>query len=85
MESKYETEIVPATPEYILRVIQDSYRFGCANDPDAEPGMDLTFESTVADWRMACDLLPCKKLGDNSNRLCQTIKFPSVFTPRANI
>ncbi len=67
MEFQYETEKVPATPEYILSVIQDSYRFSCANDPEAEPGMELTFESSVEDWRLACDLLPWKKLGNALN------------------
>jgi hypothetical protein len=54
---------VPATPEYILDVIRDSHRQQCQFDPEAEPDAELTFETTVADWRSACDLLDWRPLG----------------------
>ncbi|MEJ7639586.1 MAG: hypothetical protein WKF75_16825 [Singulisphaera sp.] len=41
----------PATPEYILDAIRDSHRQQCQFDPEAEPDAELTFETTVADWR----------------------------------
>jgi hypothetical protein len=54
---------VPATPGYVLDVIRDSHRQQCQFDPEAEPGVELTFETTVAEWRSACDLLDWRRLG----------------------
>jgi len=51
------------TKDNVLETIRDSYRFAQKLDPEAEPGYDLTFDTTIQDWRMACDLLPAKKLG----------------------
>lgn len=53
----------PATSEYILDAIRDSHRQQCQFDPEAEPDAELTFETTVADWRSACDLLDWRPLG----------------------
>lgn len=53
----------PATPEHVLEVIRDSYRQQLQVDPEAEPGIELSFNSTVSEWRTACDLLPWKPLG----------------------
>lgn len=57
------TQQIPCTPEYVLEVIRDSYRHQVQYDPEAESGVELTFDSTVAEWRNACDLLGCKPLG----------------------
>ena len=67
MKAKYDTIKVPATPDYILSVIQDEYRLICENDWESEPDMNLTFDSTIKDWRIACDLLPWKQLGSALN------------------
>ena len=57
------TRIVePATPEYVLSVIRDRYRQQCEYDPEAERGIDLRFESTIAEWRRACDLVSWRPL-----------------------
>lgn len=53
----------PATPDYVLEVIRDSYRQQLQLDQEAEPGIELGFNSTVSEWRAACDLLPWKPLG----------------------
>lgn len=53
----------PMTRNDVLETIRDSYRFAQKLDPEAEPGYDLTFDTTIEDWRTACDLLPAKKLG----------------------
>jgi len=53
----------PATPEYVLAVIRDAYQQQLQFDPEAEPGITLDFDSTVAEWRNACDLLAWKALG----------------------
>lgn len=53
---------VPATADYVLDVIRDSHRQQCQFDPEADPDAVLTFETTVADWRSACDLLEWRAL-----------------------
>ena len=58
---------VPATPEYILDVIRDSHRQQCGYDPEADPAADLTFDTTIDEWREACDLFPAGKLGEYLN------------------
>jgi hypothetical protein len=55
------------TKEDVLNTIRDSYRFAQKLDPEAEPGYDLTFDTTIEDWRTACDLLPAKELGHALN------------------
>jgi hypothetical protein len=54
---------LPSTPGYVLAVIRDWHRQQCRLDPVAEPDVELTFESTIAEWRGACDLLDSKRLG----------------------
>lgn len=56
-------EYVPATAEYVLAVFRDQHRHQCEIDREAEPEIDLSFDSTVAEWRLACDLLLWRKLG----------------------
>jgi hypothetical protein len=53
----------PATPGYILAVTRDAYRQQCQYDPEAEPDVELTFETTIAEWRDACDLVDWRRLG----------------------
>jgi hypothetical protein len=50
-------------PEDVLACIRDSYRFAEELDPESEPGVDLTFDSTIDQWRSACDLLDAPQLG----------------------
>ena len=59
---------VPATPEYILAVIRDWHRQQCQLDPEAEPDVDLTSETTIAEWRSACDLVDWRQLGGALDR-----------------
>jgi hypothetical protein len=54
---------IPATPEYVLAAIRDSYRQQCQYDPETEPDVDLTFNTTIDEWRSACDLIPWRELG----------------------
>jgi hypothetical protein len=51
------------TKDDVLNKIRDSYRFAQKLDSEAEPGYDLTFDTTIEDWRTACDLVRAKKLG----------------------
>jgi hypothetical protein len=53
----------PATPEYILNVFKDSHRHACEFDPEVERNIELTFDTTIKNFRLACDLLGWKQLG----------------------
>lgn len=46
----------------ILAVLRDTHRHQCRCDPEADPGIDLSFDSTIQDWRYACDLVDWKPL-----------------------
>jgi hypothetical protein len=69
MKAVLEPVTKPATPDYVLSVIVDWHRQQCEglSDPEAEPAIKLTFESTVEDWRMASDLLPWQELAQTMN------------------
>ena len=69
MNTHYPTIDEPATPEYVLAVLRDDYRQQCQYDPEAEPDVDLTFETTVAEWRNACDLVGTHDLGRAENEV----------------
>ncbi len=51
------------SPEFVLAVIRDQYRQQLQYDPETEPDIDLEFSTVVSQWRMACDLLGWKGLG----------------------
>jgi hypothetical protein len=69
VDVRYPTLDQPATPEYILAVLRDMQRQQCQHDPEANPGALLTFGTTVAEWRDACDLLEWRDLGRAYNQL----------------
>jgi hypothetical protein len=48
---------LPATPDYVLAVIRDYHRQQCQFDREAEPDVELTFQTTIAEWRCSCILL----------------------------
>ncbi len=47
--------------------IRESMAHQCAVDPEAEPGVELSLDTTVAEWRAACDLLGTKRLAKALN------------------
>lgn len=53
----------PMTKDDVLRAVRDSYRFAAELDSDAVAGLDMTVETTVEDWRTACDLVDTPELG----------------------
>ena len=57
----------PVTPEYALDVLRDAHRQQCQHDPEADPDVELSFATTVAEWRQACDLLPWRQVADAYN------------------
>jgi len=67
MNIDYPVQEVPTTPEYILAVIKDSHRQQCQFDPEAEQDIILTFDSTIDEWREACDLLGWRRLAKAMN------------------
>jgi hypothetical protein len=68
----YPVQEMPATREYILAVIKDSHRQQCQFDPEAEKDIILTFDSTIKEWREACDLLSWRKLAKAINNWFKT-------------
>ena len=46
----------------ILAILRDNHRYQCECDPEADPDIDLTFDSKIQDWRFACDLVEWKPL-----------------------
>ena len=52
----------PATADYVLSVFRDSHRQQCEYDPEAESDIELTFDSTISEWRQACDLAAWRPL-----------------------
>ena len=67
MNTFYPTIDLPATPEYILAVLRDLHRQQCKYDSEADSNITLSFDSTVAEWREACDLLGWRELGRAQN------------------
>lgn len=58
----YPTIDEPATPDYVLAVLRDMHRQQCQHDPEADPSAVLSFDTTVTEWRAACDLLGWRQL-----------------------
>ncbi len=63
MDIDYQTVCEPMTHEHVLAVFRDQHRQQCHYDPEAEPCYCLSAESSVADWRNACDLVNWRELG----------------------
>jgi hypothetical protein len=62
-------EAVPASPDYVLEVLRDSHRHQCSYDPEADPSVELSFGTRVAEWRNVCDLVGPKKLAEALNEI----------------
>ncbi len=69
MDAHYPTIDLPATAEYVLAIFRDMHRQQSQYDPEADPDASLSFDSTVAEWRAACDLLGWRELGRAHNQL----------------
>jgi hypothetical protein len=67
MNADYPVQETPATPEYILAVLKDRYRQQCQFDPEVERDVLLSFDSTIQEWREACDLIGWRKLAKAMN------------------
>ncbi|MFI5379101.1 MAG: hypothetical protein ACHRHE_07390 [Tepidisphaerales bacterium] len=67
MNEHYPPIYVDATPDDILAILRDRHRQQCTHDPEADPEASLTHESTIRDWRQACDLLGWRRLAEAMN------------------
>lgn len=57
------------TPEFVLEVLRDEHRQLSQVDDCVDPDVELTFETTITEWRHACDLLPWRPLGRAENKV----------------
>lgn len=67
MEVEYPIDAVPATPEYVLAVLNSHHRYGCQVNYGVEPEETLTFNMTVSTWRFEAELLPWTQLAAGYN------------------
>jgi hypothetical protein len=67
MDDHYPTISEPATADYVLSVLRDEHRQQCHYDDAADPDISLSFETTVAEWSEACDLVGWRELGRGLN------------------
>lgn len=49
-------------PEEILQILNDFYNYQAVFDPEVDSGETLTFNTTISEWRMICDLIEPIKL-----------------------
>ena len=63
MIEKYDTIKSPASAEDILNIFEDNHRHQCQFDPEADSDIHITFDTTIEQWRWACDLVGWEKLG----------------------
>ena len=71
MRSSISNMEEPLTAEIVLAILRDSYKQQCQYDPEAEPGIELSFQTTIKEWRYACDLVAWKPLGKALNKWFQ--------------
>lgn len=67
MNEHYSPILIDPTPDDLLLVLRDIHRQQCTHDPEADPEISLSHESTIAQWREACDLLPWARLAEGMN------------------
>jgi hypothetical protein len=58
---------LPLSVDDALAVIRDQHRQQCEFDPEADPTANLSFATTIKEWRNACDLVGTKALGQALN------------------
>jgi hypothetical protein len=85
MKKDHALGTIPATPEGVLAVLVDSHRQQCGYDPEADASIQLSFDSTIDDWRIACDLVDGASLGAALNEefglSCSTDQWLEVLEP----
>ena len=85
MEIEYPANFDPATPEYVLAVLNSHHRFGCQVNFGSEPDEMLTFDMTVSAWRSEAELLPWSQLAESFNKYwgmnCSQDEWRGVLKP----
>ncbi|HEV7299588.1 MAG TPA: hypothetical protein VGN72_09510 [Tepidisphaeraceae bacterium] len=71
MNDQFLPTFVPATAEQILEIVRDEHRMQSWLDPEADPDAVLGRQSSSAQWRDACDLLPWRPLAAALNAAWQ--------------
>jgi len=66
-------------PVEIIELLKAFYNFQTVFDPEVDKGHELTFETTIEDWRMICDLLKPKELASYYH------EFFSLPTPKIEL
>jgi len=51
----------------VLAWLRADYRLRSAFDPEVDSGVELTAQTTIADWRNACDLISARRLAKAMN------------------
>lgn len=85
MNPNYPPIDEPASPDYVLSVLQDEHRQRCAYDPESVRSLVLSFETTVQEWREACDLLGWRAIASAFNATwhltCSDSEWYDVLEP----
>jgi hypothetical protein len=85
VDIRYPTNEEPATPEYVLAVLRDEHQQQCQYDPTADPTAVLSLDTTVVEWRAACDLLGWREIGRAYNHLwgisCSDAEWRAALEP----
>jgi hypothetical protein len=86
VDLRYPSIDQPATPAYVLAVLRDMHRQQCQHDPEADSDAELSFDTTVAEWRDACDLIGWRELGRAYNQIwgiaCRDHEWRAVLEPQ---
>ncbi len=73
------------TPKDVLNILIEQHRLCSSLDPEADPYAELSFTSTIDDWRDANDLLPWRPLSEFLNKefhiKATEDEWKSVLTP----
>jgi hypothetical protein len=73
------------TPTDVLSILIEQHRLCSPLDPEADPYAELSFASTIDDWRDANDLIPWRPLSEFLNKEFQIKatedEWKSVLTP----
>lgn len=85
MNDLYPVKKVAATSEYVLSVFCDMHRQVGEYDPDIDTSVELSFDTTIEEWRDACDLLDWRSLAKAYNQFwnieCSQEQWKAVLVP----
>lgn len=62
MRPSHPPKLDPATADDVLAILREDHWHQCAYDPEADAGVTLTHDTTIAEWRLACDLVGWRRV-----------------------